>query len=77
VCENLSLSWVCLVTLCALPFIAQGGTYKDTEPRHVGPGAKWKEITIEVSNASIAPKISECHNARSPYSIDISRLLLQ
>jgi hypothetical protein len=33
------------VTLCTLPFIAQGGTYKDTEPRHVGPGAKWREVT--------------------------------
>jgi hypothetical protein len=25
---SLSLSWVCLVTPCALPFIVQGGTYK-------------------------------------------------
>jgi hypothetical protein len=54
---------------CALPFIAQGGTYKDAKPRHVGPGAKWKEITIEVSNASIAQKISERHNVRSAYNI--------
>jgi hypothetical protein len=27
---------------------------------------------IEVSNASAAKKISECHNVRSVYSIDIS-----
>jgi hypothetical protein len=35
----------CVVTLRALPFIAQGGTYKDAEPRHVGLGAKRKEVT--------------------------------
>jgi hypothetical protein len=33
------------------------------------------EYIVEVSNASIAQKISERHNIRSPYSIDISRLL--
>jgi hypothetical protein len=68
----LSLSWVCLETLCALPFIAQGGTYKDTEPRHVGPGAKWKEVTT-TCNARV---ISERHNVCSAYSIDIPRCLL-
>jgi hypothetical protein len=51
---SLSLSWVCLVTLCAFPFIDQGGTYKDTEPLHVGPEAKQREYIIEVSNASVA-----------------------
>jgi hypothetical protein len=25
-----------LVTLCALPFIVQGGTYKEAEPRQAG-----------------------------------------
>jgi hypothetical protein len=30
---------------------------------------------MEVSNASVAQKISERHNVRSPYSINISRLL--
>jgi hypothetical protein len=39
----------------------KGGTYKDTEPRHVGPGAKWKEVT-NVCNARV---ISERHNVRS------------
>jgi hypothetical protein len=62
---------MCLVTSCALSFIAQGGTYKDTEPRHVGPGAKWKEVT----NACNVKVISECHNVCSPYDIDMSRLL--
>jgi hypothetical protein len=38
---------------CALPFIAQGGTYKDAEPRHVGPGAKRREYIIEVTSASM------------------------
>jgi hypothetical protein len=28
----------CLVTLRALPFIAQGGAYKDVESRHVAQG---------------------------------------
>jgi hypothetical protein len=37
----------------------------------VGPGAKWKEVT----NACIAWAISERHNVRSPYNIDMSRLL--
>jgi hypothetical protein len=50
VLESLS---VYLVTSCALPFIAQGGTYKDAEPRHVGPGAKQREYIIEVTNASM------------------------
>jgi hypothetical protein len=72
VCENWSLSWVCLVTLRALPFIAQGGTYKDAEPRHVGPGAKRKGVT----NACHARVISERHNVRSAYSIDILRCFL-
>jgi hypothetical protein len=45
--------------------------YKDTKPRHVGLGAKWKEIT----NACNACVISERHNVRSAYNIDISRLL--
>jgi hypothetical protein len=66
------LSWICLVTSCALPFIAQGGTYKDIEPHHVGPGAKWKEVT----NACNARVISERHNVRSAYSIDILRCFL-
>jgi hypothetical protein len=68
VCEP---EWTCLVTQCSLPFIAQGGTYKDTEPRHMGPGAKWKKVT----NACNARVISERHNVRSAYSIDMSRLL--
>jgi hypothetical protein len=46
--------------------------YKDTEPRHVGPGAKWKEVT----NACNAWVIFECHNVRSAYSIDILRCFL-
>jgi hypothetical protein len=46
--------------------------YKDAEPRHVGPGAKWKEIT----NACNARAISERHNVRSAYSIDIPRCFL-
>jgi hypothetical protein len=37
----------------------------------VGPGAKWKEVT----NACNAWAISERHNVRSSYSIDMSRLL--
>jgi hypothetical protein len=37
---------------CALPFITQGGTYKDAEPRHVGPGAKQREYITKVTNAS-------------------------
>jgi hypothetical protein len=44
--------------------------YKDIEPRHVGPGAKWKEVT----NACNAWAISERHNVRSAYNIDMSRL---
>jgi hypothetical protein len=44
----------CLVTLCAFPFIAQGGTYKDAEPRHVGPEAQWKENILGVTNAGDA-----------------------
>jgi hypothetical protein len=52
-----NLSWVCLVTSCALPFIAQKGTYKDAEPRHVGPGAKQREYIIEVTSVS-TPKQS-------------------
>jgi hypothetical protein len=42
---------MCLVTSCALPLYLKGGTYKDVEPRHVGPGAKWREYIIEVTNA--------------------------
>jgi hypothetical protein len=63
--------WISLVTSCAFPFIAQGGTYKGVVPRHVGPGAKWKEAT----NASHARVISERHNVHSAYSIDMSPLL--
>jgi hypothetical protein len=70
---SLSLSWVCLVTSCALPFIAQGGTYKDAEPRHVGLGVKWKEVSTVCS----ARAISERHNVRSAYSIDMSLQLLR
>jgi hypothetical protein len=44
----------------------------DTEPRHVGPGAKRKEVT----NAYNAWAISERHNVRSAYSIDMSRCFL-
>jgi hypothetical protein len=69
-----NLSWICLVTSCALPFIAQGGTYKGAEPRHVGPGAKQREYTIEVSHASNGSAIFQHHNVHSPYSIDVSRL---
>jgi hypothetical protein len=36
--ESLSLS-----VSRALPFIAQGGTYKDTEPQHVGLGTPQME----------------------------------
>jgi hypothetical protein len=42
VLDDLGLSflfWSPLVTLHASPFIAQGGTYKGTKPRHVGPVA--------------------------------------
>jgi hypothetical protein len=42
------------------------------EPRHVGSGAKWKEVA-NVCNARV---ISERHNVRSAYSIDIPRCLL-
>jgi hypothetical protein len=63
---------LCFATFCASPFIAQGGTYKDTEPRHVGPGAKWKEIT----NACNTWAISRRHNVHSAYSIDMSRCFL-
>ena len=45
--------------------LLKGGTYKDAEPRHVGPGAKWKEVT----NACNAWAISERHNVRSAYII--------
>jgi hypothetical protein len=38
----------------------------------VGPGAKRKEVT----NACHARVISECHNVRSAYSIDIPRRFL-
>jgi hypothetical protein len=57
--------------MCPPFYSSKRGTYKDTEPRRVGPGAKWKEIT----NAYNAWAISERHNVRSPYSIDMSRLL--
>jgi hypothetical protein len=46
------LSWICLATSCALPFIAQGGlggTYKDTEPRHVGPGTNRRKQLMPVT----------------------------
>jgi hypothetical protein len=42
----------------------------------VGPGAKQREYIIEVSNASIAQKISERHNVRSAHNIDILRCFL-
>jgi hypothetical protein len=38
----------------------------------VGPWAKWKEVT----NACNAWVISERHNVRSPYSIDMPRCFL-
>jgi hypothetical protein len=38
----------------------------------VGSGAKWKEVT----NAYNARVISERHNVRSPYSIDMPRCFL-
>jgi hypothetical protein len=38
-----------LVTPCALPFIAQGGTYKDTESRHVGPGTNGRKQLMPVT----------------------------
>jgi hypothetical protein len=46
--------------------------YKDVEPQHVGPGAKWKEVT----NACNARVISERYNVHRPYSIDMSRCFL-
>jgi hypothetical protein len=56
------------------PFYSpRGGTYKDVGPRHVGIGAKRKEVT----NACNAWAISERHNARSAYNIDMSRLFLR
>jgi hypothetical protein len=36
--ESLSLCSSFRVSLHASPFITKGGTYKGTEPRHVGPG---------------------------------------
>jgi hypothetical protein len=52
--------------------LLKGGTYKDAEPRHVGPGAKWKEATTSC-NARV---ISERHNVCGAYSIDILRCFL-
>jgi hypothetical protein len=66
---SLSLSWVYLATQCALPFIAQAGTYKDIEPRHVVPGTNGRK---EGTTASNAKEISEHRNIRSAYNIDIS-----
>jgi hypothetical protein len=54
-------TWVCVVTLYASPFIAQGGTYKGTEPQHAGPGTKWREILY----ARNVRALSECSNVRS------------
>jgi hypothetical protein len=38
--------------VCPPFYSSKGGTYNDAEPRHVGPGAKWREYIIEVSNVS-------------------------
>jgi hypothetical protein len=45
--------------------------HKGAGPRHAGPGAKTKGIHIDVSNASVAQKISGRHNVRSAHSIDV------
>jgi hypothetical protein len=73
---SLSLSWVCLVTSCALPFISQGGPIKGCWAPTSGPRGKTKGIHREVSNASVAQKISERHNVRTTHSIDIPRCFL-
>jgi hypothetical protein len=38
--------------VCPHFYSSKGGTYKDAEPRHVGPGAKRREYIIGVTNAS-------------------------
>jgi hypothetical protein len=43
--------------MCPPFYSSMGGTYKDANPRHVGPGAKRREYTVEVTNAS-TPKQS-------------------
>jgi hypothetical protein len=50
--------------------------YKGDEPRHVGPGVKRREYTIEVSHASNSWAIFRRHNVCSAYSIDIMRCFL-
>jgi hypothetical protein len=67
---------VCLVTPCALPFIAQGGHVQGCWAPTCGPRGKTEGIHIEVSNACVAQKISERHNVRSAYSVDMPRCLL-
>jgi hypothetical protein len=65
-----------LVTLCALPFIAQGGHVQGCWAPTCGPRGKTEGIHIEVSNASVTQKISERHNVCSAYSVDMPRCLL-
>jgi hypothetical protein len=54
--------------VCPPFYSSRRGTYKDVEPRHVGPGAKQREYIIEVSNTSMAEQspgamISVVHTA--------------
>jgi hypothetical protein len=47
---------VCLScnVVCPPFYSSKGGKYKGAEYRDVGPGAKWREYTIEASHATTA-----------------------
>jgi hypothetical protein len=69
---SLSLNESPLCNVTCFPFYSsRGARTTGTEPRHVGLGTKWREIT----NACNVRAIPECSNARSAYSIGFSRLL--
>jgi hypothetical protein len=52
--------------LHASPFIAKGGMYKGTKPRHVGPGTQWMlylELLMFAAGAIfLNPDIQDLHS---------------
>jgi hypothetical protein len=58
------------------PFYSSRGHVQGCWALTCGPRSKTEGIHIEVSNASVVQKISEHHNVRSVYSIDILRCFL-